>query len=66
MSRKRLAALPDVPTFEELGFKDLEVTAWEGLFVPKGTPPDIVARLSGELSKALSTPEVRRGWKSSA
>jgi len=59
MSRKRLTTLPDVPTFEELGFKDLEVTAWQGLFMPKGTPPEIVAKLSAELSKAINTPEVK-------
>ena len=44
MSRKRIAALPDVPTLDELGIKDFEVTAWQGLFVPKGTPAEIVAR----------------------
>ncbi len=59
MSRKRIAALPDVPTLDELGVKDFEVTAWQGLFVPKGTPADVVARLTTEMNKAIATPEVK-------
>lgn len=58
MSKKRIAALPDVPTLDELGVKDFEVTAWQGLFVPKGTPADIVARLTAEMNKAIAVPEV--------
>ena len=52
-SKKRLAALPDVPTFEEAGFPDFEVFFWQGIAVPAGTPRDIVSRLSTELVKAL-------------
>lgn len=59
LSKKRLPSLPDVPTFEELGLSDVDVTAWQGLFVPKGTPDAIVARLSAEMNKAITTPEVR-------
>jgi tripartite-type tricarboxylate transporter receptor subunit TctC len=59
-SKKRLAALPDVPTFEEAGFPDFEVYFWQGLAVPAGTPPDIVKRLSTELVKALNNPEVHK------
>lgn len=59
MSKKRIAALPDVPTLDELGVKDFEVTAWQGLFVPKGTPADIVSRLTAEMNKAIAVPEVR-------
>lgn len=59
MSKKRIAALPDVPTLDELGVKDFEVTAWQGLFVPKGTPSDIVARLTAEMNKAIAVPEVK-------
>lgn len=59
MSKKRIAALPDVPTLDELGVKDFEVTAWQGLFVPKGTPADIVARLTTEMNKAIAVPEVK-------
>jgi len=59
-SKKRLAGLPDVPTFEEAGFPDFEVFFWQGVAVPAGTPPDIVKRLSSELMKALNNPEVHK------
>ncbi len=59
-SKKRLAALPDVPTFEEAGFPDFEVFFWQGIAVPAGTPREIVNRLSTELAKALNTPEVNK------
>ena len=59
MSKKRLPSLPDVPTLDEIGIKDFEVAAWQGLFVPKGTPPDIVARLAAEMNKAITVPEVK-------
>ena len=59
-SKKRLAALPDVPTFEEAGFPDFEVFFWQGIAVPAGTPREIVNRLSIELAKALNTPDVNK------
>jgi tripartite-type tricarboxylate transporter receptor subunit TctC len=59
-SKKRLAALPDVPTFEEAGFPDFEVYFWQGIAVPAGTPPEIVKRLSTELVKAVNNPEVHK------
>lgn len=62
MSRHRIAQLPDVPTLSEAGgpaLKDFEADAWQGLFAPKGTPPDIAARLSAEMRKAILTPEVK-------
>jgi tripartite-type tricarboxylate transporter receptor subunit TctC len=59
MSKKRIPSLPDVPTLDELGVKDFEVTAWQGLFVPKGTPADIAGRLTAEMNKAIAVPEVK-------
>jgi len=59
LSARRVAALPDVPAFAELGIKDVELSAWQGLFVPKGTPEPIVQRLGAELQKALAVPEVK-------
>ena len=59
-SKKRLAGLPEVPTFEESGYPDFEVYFWQGIAVPAGTPPDIVKRLSSELVKTLNNPEVHK------
>ncbi|MEJ6002106.1 Bug family tripartite tricarboxylate transporter substrate binding protein [Paucibacter soli] len=59
LAKKRIPQLPDVPTFEELGLKNVDVAAWQGLFVPKGTPAEAVTRLSNEMQKAIQLPEVR-------
>ncbi len=59
MSKKRIPSLPEVPTLDELGVKDFDVAAWQALFVPKGTPAEIVARLGAEMNKALLTPELK-------
>ena len=63
LSRHRIAQLPDVPTLSEIGadrgLKDYEATAWQGLFAPKGTPPEIASRLSSEMRKAILAPEVK-------
>jgi tripartite-type tricarboxylate transporter receptor subunit TctC len=61
---KRLAALPDVPTFEEAGLKGFDASGWQGVLVPAGTPPAAVATLSEALLKALAQPEVRERFAS--
>jgi tripartite-type tricarboxylate transporter receptor subunit TctC len=58
-SATRLPALPDVPTFAESGFPGVEDYTWIGMFVPAGTPPAIVQRLSEATNQALKSPEVR-------
>ena len=58
-SPKRSAALPDVPVFAELGYKDVVITNWYGVLAPAGTPADIVDRLSQEIARILKMPEVR-------
>lgn len=50
---QRLAALPDVPTVAEMGFKDFETSQWYGILAPAGTPADIVKKLQEESLKAL-------------
>lgn len=55
---QRLAALPDVPTVAEMGFKDFETSQWYGILAPAGTPPDIVKRLQEESLKALKSNSV--------
>jgi len=63
LSQHRIALLPDVPTLAEVGpngsLKDFEAGAWQGLFAPKGTPPDIAQRLTAEMRKAILTPDVK-------
>jgi tripartite-type tricarboxylate transporter receptor subunit TctC len=56
----RSPALPDVPTTIEAGMPDYQVSAWNALFAPKGTPAPIVARLNDALSKALDDPNARK------
>jgi tripartite-type tricarboxylate transporter receptor subunit TctC len=55
---KRSAALPDVPTTREAGFRDAEYPIWFGLFAPAGTPREVVQRLNRETLVALRTPRV--------
>ncbi|WP_210209909.1 Bug family tripartite tricarboxylate transporter substrate binding protein [Pseudolabrys taiwanensis] len=58
-SKKRLAALPDVPTFTELGIDDLSWTAFFGLIAPIRTPSAIITTLNDALNNALADPVVR-------
>ena len=55
---ERLAVLPDVPTTSEGGLDGVEVSIWHGLYAPKGTPADIVDRLSKSLQVALKDENV--------
>jgi len=56
---KRVTALPDVPTFGELGLDDLNWMAFFGLIAPKDTPAPIVRRLNEALERVLAMPEMR-------
>jgi tripartite-type tricarboxylate transporter receptor subunit TctC len=56
-SSKRLEAFPNVPTVAESGVPGFEVTSWQGLFVPAGTPKPIVDKLHEEVMKILQTAE---------
>jgi tripartite-type tricarboxylate transporter receptor subunit TctC len=58
-STQRMPLMADVPTFAEAGYKDIEATGWNGLFVPKGTPPEIIRRLQAETAKALNAPAIK-------
>lgn len=56
---QRSKALSDVPTFLELGYPDLEFTAWFGFIAPAGVPDKIVDKLNGEIVRAVHATEVR-------
>ena len=56
---KRIEPLPDVPTFDESGFKGLEVDNWFGVIAPAKTPKDTLAQYAGWFSAALKAPEVK-------
>lgn len=56
---KRQAAMPDVPTFGEMGFAGLEDTPFYGIWAPRGTPAAFIDRFSRALEKVVSLPEVR-------
>ena len=57
-STERLALLPDIPTFKELGY-DAEFYIWSGVFVPASTPPSIVNTLREAVRQAANSPEFR-------
>ena len=62
-SAKRAESLPDVPTMAEAGVADQESDTMQGVFVPAGTPPDIVALLNREIVAALKLPDVQAKCK---
>ncbi|MFF5077120.1 tripartite tricarboxylate transporter substrate-binding protein [Actinoplanes sp. NPDC000266] len=51
---ERVKSLPNLPTTAEAGMPQLEVSVWHGLYVPAGTPPEVVRKLTGALQKALA------------
>ena len=58
-SSKRLASLPNVPTFAEAGVANFEVVSWQAIFAPAGTPKPIVQRLNTEIARVLKQPDVQ-------
>jgi len=59
-SKSRLAVAPDIPTVDEAGLPGFYVSVWNGLWLPKGTPPDVIARLNKAAMRAMSTPSLQR------
>ena len=57
---KRIASLPDVATVRELGYPDLELEGWNGLFAPAKTPREVIDRLQREVASAVRHPEVAK------
>jgi tripartite-type tricarboxylate transporter receptor subunit TctC len=60
MAKARWPAAPETPTFDEAGVSGLHASFWHGLWAPKGTPKDIIAKLHAALVEALADPSVRR------
>lgn len=58
-SASRLPQIPDVPTFAEAGVPDFNMSVWNGIAAPAGTPPAVIARLEQALAAALKSPGVR-------
>jgi len=56
---KRVAAMPDVPTFKELGYPDAEFYIWAGLFAPRGTPEPVLQKLRDAVRAAVADPEFK-------
>jgi tripartite-type tricarboxylate transporter receptor subunit TctC len=62
-STRRLATLPDLPTSAEAGLPEFEAQGWNGLFAPKGTPPEIIARLNAAVKTAVESEAVKARFK---
>jgi tripartite-type tricarboxylate transporter receptor subunit TctC len=63
---KRLAQLPDVPTFAESGYSGMEAGLWYGMLAPKGTPQAVVQRLNAAINQALKDQELRDRFAASS
>jgi tripartite-type tricarboxylate transporter receptor subunit TctC len=56
----RIPQLPEVPTAREVGVADFEVSSWNGLYAPVGTPPDVVATLSKAITEVLAEKDIQQ------
>jgi tripartite-type tricarboxylate transporter receptor subunit TctC len=57
-TKTRVKSLPDLPTLDQAGLKGFEVAVWHGIYAPKGTPKEVVAKLTQALQAALKDPKV--------
>jgi tripartite-type tricarboxylate transporter receptor subunit TctC len=62
-SEQRTSKAPDVPTFAEMGYRQLTVSSWAGLSAPKGTPEAVVRKLEAALATALARPSIVQGFE---
>ena len=63
---RRNPLLPNVQTLDESGLKGYEITGWEGVFAPAGTPREIIGKLNQALAAILVTPEMKDAWTAKA
>jgi len=57
-STKRAPSLPEVPTMQEAGFRGFDMSQWQGILAPAGTPADVVKKLNADIVKAMHAPDV--------
>lgn len=62
-SKRRLAQLPNVPTFAEAGYPQLTESLWTGMLAPAGTPGPVIEKLNRALNETLKTPEVQKAYQ---
>jgi tripartite-type tricarboxylate transporter receptor subunit TctC len=62
----RAPTLAEIPTYQEAGYKSLDIEQWIAVFAPAGTPPEIVARFNAEIGKALADPGIRERYAQAA
>jgi tripartite-type tricarboxylate transporter receptor subunit TctC len=62
-AKERLASAPDIPTTDEAGLPGFHVSIWQGLWAPKGTPKEIVAKINAAVVEALADPTVQKRLK---
>ena len=58
-TKTRLVSAPDIPTLDEAGLPGFDISLWHGLWVPKGTPKNIVAKLNAAVMDAFVAPTAR-------
>ncbi|MEA2905626.1 MAG: hypothetical protein QOI12_3013 [Alphaproteobacteria bacterium] len=59
LSPQRSASMPEIPSADESGLPGLQMSGWFGLFAPRGTPKDVIAKLNAAMTQALADPAVR-------
>lgn len=59
LGSSRTPALPDVPTMQELGYKDFAFNGWLGILAPSGTPQPVIQRLHKEIAEAVKSPDIQ-------
>lgn len=66
LSSHRSPALPDVPTMQELGYKDFDFNGWISILAPVGTPPSVLQRLHEEIARAVAAEDVQQQYRAIA
>ena len=62
-AKSRIAAAPDIPSVDEAGLPGFYMSIWHAIWVPKGTPREVIAKLNGAIREALADPALRKRWE---